>query len=76
MGGPGSDAYVRLPAVTSGSVPRTVAPDPKVTVPVGVPDPGAAAATMALIASDSPRAGAQSDGPATIVVAARARRRA
>src|SRR3954453_2976712 len=39
---------VALPPVPTATVPRTTLPSLKVTVPVGVPPPGATAATVAV----------------------------
>ncbi len=41
-------AVAALPAATSLAVPSVVDPSLKVTVPVGMPDPGATTATVAV----------------------------
>ena len=46
-------AKVAVPLL-SGPVPKVVAPSLKVTVPVGVPEPGADAVTVAVKVTDCP----------------------
>jgi len=46
--------YVATPPLKV-PVPRVVAPSLKVTVPVGVPEPGEAAATVAVKVTDCPK---------------------
>ena len=64
-----SVAEVTPLAVTSGTTARTVVPDLKVTLPVGVA-PETAGVTTALIVIDWPRTGASAEGKAMVVVAA------
>ena len=51
-------------------VPRVVEPSRKVTVPVGVPLPGATALTVAVKVTDSPKTEDLSDEVTLLVVAA------
>src|SRR6516164_6764232 len=49
-------------------VPSVVAPSKKVTVPVGVPDPGATALTVAVNVTDCPRADGFTDDITTVAL--------
>src|SRR5512142_1347283 len=61
---------VAVPPAPTATVPRITAPSLKVTVPVGVPDPGATAAAVAVKVTAWPVAAGLSDDPrATVVVA-------
>ena len=63
-------AVVTPPVVESEPVPSVVALSLKVTVPVGVPLPGATAATVAVNVTDCPKAeGFALDATAVVVVA-------
>src|SRR5262249_49397210 len=56
--------------VLTGAVPRTTLPSMKVTVPVGVPDPGARTETVAVKVTDWPVAAGLSDDARLTEVAA------
>ena len=61
---------VAVPPAPTATVPRTTLPSMKVTVPVGVPAPGATAATVAVKVTAWPvTAGLTDDVRATVVVA-------
>src|SRR5512142_1838291 len=61
---------VAAPPVPTATVPRTVAPSLNVTVPIGVPAPGATAATVAVKVTAWPvTAGLTDDRRATVVAA-------
>src|SRR3982751_1550695 len=61
---------VALPPVPTATVPRTTLPSLNVTVPVGVPPPGATAATVAVKVTARPvTAGLTDDRRATVVAA-------
>src|ERR1700756_4508048 len=59
-----------LPPAPTGTVPRTVVPSRKGTVPVGAPAPGATAATVAVKVNDWPLTTEVSEAPRAVVVAA------
>jgi hypothetical protein len=54
----------------NAAVPRRVAPSKKLTFPVGVPEPGADAATAAVIVTVAPTLEGFGEVPAVVVVAA------
>src|SRR5439155_1086528 len=61
---------VALPPVPTATVPRTTLPSLKVTVPVGVPPPGATVATVAVKVTAWPVTAGLTDGFRATVVAA------
>ena len=62
---------VAVPPVPTATVPRTTLPSLNVTVPVGVPAPGATAATVAVKVTAWPVTAGLTDDPRATVVAAR-----
>src|SRR3954451_10003857 len=62
---------VALPPVPTATVPRTTLPSLSVTVPVGVPPPGATAATVAVKVTAWPVTAGLTDDPRATTVAAR-----
>jgi hypothetical protein len=58
-----------VPEPSSASVARVVVPSRKLTVPVGVPLPGAAAATVAVKVTDSPKTAFLSEELSFVLVA-------
>src|SRR5512144_2738060 len=62
---------VAVPPGPTATVPRTTLPSWNVTVPVGVPDPGATAATLAVKVTAWPVTAGLTDDPRATVVAAR-----
>ena len=62
---------VAVPPVPTATVPRTALPSLKVMVPVGVPPPGATAATLAVKVTAWPVTAGLTDDPRATVVAAR-----
>src|SRR5215212_4674826 len=62
---------VAVPPAPTGTVPRITVPSLNVTVPVGVPAPGATAATVAAKVTAWPVAAGLTDDPRATVVAAR-----
>ena len=62
---------VAVPPVPTATVPRTTLPSLNVTVPVGVPPPGATAATVAVKVTAWPVTAGLTDDPRATVVAAR-----
>src|SRR5262252_8527180 len=62
---------VALPPVPTATVPRITLPSLNVTVPVGVPAPGATAATLAVKVTAWPVTAGLTDDPRVSVVAAR-----
>ena len=66
---PGRLVLVKLAApAVSALVPRVVAPSLKVTVPIGVSDPGAVAATVAVKVTDWPNAEGLAEEATAVVV--------
>src|SRR5262245_39976608 len=61
---------VATPPGPTATVPRITSPSVKVTVPVGVPAPGATAATVAVKVTAGPVAAGLTDDPSVTVVAA------
>jgi hypothetical protein len=59
-----------IPAESSVALPRGTAPSKKVTIPVGVPAPGACGATVAVKVTDCPNTGEAADETTEVVVAA------
>src|SRR4029077_4124054 len=59
---------IALPALLRVPVPKTVAPSRKVTVPVGVPAPGAPPPTFAVSITGCPRIDGLGDADTVVVV--------